>query len=274
MPGAIMVDILEENQGEMSKLFIIAGPCVVESREICFQVAEHAKKVCNELGVDYIFKASYKKANRSKLDSFTGIDKQEALNILKEVGEKLSVPVITDVHESHECAEIANYVDYLQIPAFLCRQTDLLIAAGNTGKGVNIKKGQFLAPEAMKFAADKVQSTGNNNIWLTERGTTFGYNNLVVDMCGIPTMKKIGWPVVIDATHAVQVPNQTSGVTGGNAEMIETIAVSAIAAGADGIFIEAHPEPAKALSDSGSQLKLENFKPLLEKALKVKNALD
>lgn len=269
-----MVATLVKNQDKMGKFFVIAGPCAVESREICFQVAEHVKKVCDDLGVDYIFKASFKKANRSKLDSFTGIDRQEALNILKEVGEKLGVPVITDVHESHECAEIANYVDYLQIPAFLCRQTDLLIAAGNTGKGVNVKKGQFLAPEAMKFAADKVQSTGNNNIWLTERGTTFGYNNLVVDMCGIPTMKKIGFPVVIDATHAVQVPNQNSGVTGGNAEMIETIAVAAVAAGADGMFIEVHPDPAKALSDSGSQLKLENFKPLLEKVLKVRSALD
>lgn len=273
MPSAIMVATWAKNQGAMAKLFLIAGPCAVESREICFAVAEHTQKVCNELGIDYIFKASFKKANRSKLDSFTGIDKQEALNILKEVGEKFNIPVITDVHESHECAEVAEYVDYLQIPSFLSRQTDLLIAAGNTGKGVNIKKGQFLAPEAMKFAADKVASTGNTKIWLTERGTTFGYNNLVVDMCGIPTMKKIGYPVVIDATHAVQVPNQSSGITGGNAEMIETIALSAIAAGADGLFIEVHPEPAKALSDSGSQLRLELLKPLLTKVLKVKEAL-
>lgn len=269
-----MVAIWGKNQGNnMDKLFLIAGPCAVESRDTCFTVAKHVQEVCDRLGIDYIFKSSYKKANRSKLDSFTGIDKQEALEILKAVKDELGIPVITDVHESYECAEVADYVDYLQIPSFLSRQTDLLLAAGKTGKGVNIKKGQFLSPEAMKFAAEKVQSTGNSKIWLTERGTTFGYGNLVVDITGIPIMKKTGFHVVIDATHAVQVPNQTSGVTGGNAEMIETIALAAIAAGADGLFVEVHPEPSKALSDSQSQLQLELIEPLLTKVLKVWKAV-
>lgn len=274
MPNGITEDIWDKNQEiSMESLFLIAGPCVVESREICFQVAKHVNEVCQRLGIEYIFKASFKKANRSRVDSFTGIDKQEALKILGEIGSELDIPVITDVHESGECEEVAGYVDYLQIPSFLSRQTDLLIAAGKTGKGVNIKKGQFMAPEAMKYAAEKVTSTGNTKIWLTERGTTFGYNNLVVDMAGIPKMKKTGFPVVIDATHAVQIPNQTGGVTGGNAEMIETVALAAVASGADGLFVEIHPDPSKALSDRESQLKLDAIEPLLKKVLKVKEAV-
>lgn len=256
-----------------NKLLLIAGPCVIESREMIFQVADFLKKLTTELDIDFVFKSSYVKANRSKLDSFTTIGRKEGLQILDDVRRKFGVPVITDVHESWECEEVASYVDYLQIPAFLCRQTDLLIAAGKTGKPVNIKKGQFMAPDAMRFAVEKVKSTGNDKILLTERGTTFGYNSLVVDMTGIPIMKKNNLPVVMDATHSVQVPNQTVGVTGGNPEMIETLVLSSIAAGVDGLFIETHPNPAKAKSDAGSQLQLEKIRKILVKAIRVKNAL-
>ena len=256
-------------------MILIAGPCAVENKEITFQVAEYLTNLTAKYKeIQFIFKSSYKKANRTKLDSFSTIDKYEALKILAEVKQKFNIPIITDVHETIECDEVANYVDYLQIPAFLCRQTDLLIAAGKTGKTVNIKKGQFLSPEAMKFAMEKVQSTGNKKVWLTERGTTFGYNNLVVDMTGIKIMKRNGVPVIMDATHSVQIPNQTEGVTGGNPEMIETLALSAIAAGADGLFIETHPNPAKALSDAGSQLQLNKIDEIIEKALKLKALID
>ncbi len=256
-------------------MLLIAGPCVIENREITFQVAEHLVKTVNEIGnIELVFKSSYQKANRTKLDSFTGIDKAEALQILSDIRKTYNIPVLTDVHESYECAEVAEYVDYLQIPAFLCRQTELLLAAGRTGKIINIKKGQFMSPEAMKFAVEKVKSTGNDKILLTERGTTFGYNSLVVDMTAIKRMKAIGVPVVIDATHSVQIPNQTAGVTGGNPEMIETIALSAIAAGADAVFMETHPNPAKALSDAGSQLQLDKVKNILEKIVKLKRLID
>ena len=256
-------------------MILIAGPCAVESRETTFIVAEHLKKITSKYNdINLIFKSSYKKANRTKLDSFTSIGKEEALGILADVRRELNVPVITDIHESYEAEKVAKYVDYLQIPAFLCRQTDLLIAAGKTGKPVNIKKGQFMSPEAMRFAVEKVLSTGNNKIFLTERGTTFGYNSLVVDMTAIPRMKKIGVPVIMDATHSVQIPNQTEGVTGGNPEMIETIVLSAIAAGADGLFIETHPNPTQALSDAGSQLQLDKIKAIIEKAIRLKRFTD
>ena len=256
-------------------MILLAGPCVIENRETTFQVAHYLVDLCDKLGgIELIFKSSYKKANRTKLDSFTGLQKKEALDILAEIKRTYNIPIVTDVHESWECEEVAKYVDVLQIPAFLCRQTDLLIAAGKTGLRVNIKKGQFLAPEGMSFAVEKVLSTGNDKIMLTERGTTFGYSNLVVDMTSIPIMKKNNFPVIIDATHSVQIPNQTIGITGGNPEMIETIALSAIAAGADGLFIETHPNPVKALSDSGSQLQLDKVENILKKVLKMKELVD
>ncbi len=256
-------------------MILIAGPCVVENKEITFTVAEELKKITEKIGgFEFIFKSSYKKANRSKLDSFSTLGKDKALRILAEVKEKFDLPILTDVHESYECQEVAEVVDYIQIPAFLCRQTDLLLSAGKTGKTVNIKKGQFMSPEAMKFAVEKVKSTGNNKVWLTERGTTFGYNNLIVDMTAIPRMKKIGVPVIMDATHSVQIPNQTEGVTGGNPEMIETMVLSALAAGADGLFIETHPNPAQALSDAGSQLQLSRIEEILRKAKDIKQLVD
>lgn len=256
----------------MTDFFLIAGPCVIENREICFRIAKEINSICNDLRIRYIFKASYKKANRSRLDSFTGIEKSEALKILMDIRNKLSIPVITDVHESYECEEVAQYVDYLQIPAFLCRQTDLLLAAGNTGKGVNIKKGQFLSPEAMKFAYEKVKSTGNKQIWLTERGTTFGYESLIVDFTSIPRMKKISDTVIVDCTHSVQRPNQVSGVTGGDPELIETMCVAAIAAGATGLFIETHPDPKNAKSDSASMLHLDRLESILKKCVAIDKA--
>ena len=256
-------------------MILLAGPCVIENRETTFQVADYLVNLTKELGgIELVFKSSYKKANRTKLDSFTGLDKTEALQILTDIKKTYNVPIVTDVHESWECEEVAKHVDIIQIPAFLCRQTELLIAAGKTGKTVNIKKGQFLAPEGMSFAVEKVRSTGNNNIMLTERGTTFGYSSLVVDMTSFPIMKKNNVPVIMDATHSVQIPNQTVGITGGNPEMIETLALSAISAGADGLFIETHPNPAKALSDAGSQLQLDKIKNILIKALKVKQTID
>ncbi len=253
--------------------FLIAGPCVVENREITFEVAEKLKEITGKLGIKLIFKSSYKKANRTKLDSFSGLERHEALNILKEVREKYGLPVLTDVHESWECDEVAKYADYLQIPAFLCRQTDLLIAAGKTGKPVNIKKGQFMAPASMKYAVEKVFSTGNRQVMITERGTTFGYNDLVVDFTGIPIMKKIGVPVVVDCTHSLQKPN-ISTTTGGKPEFVETMVLASIAAGADGIFMEVHPEPTKALSDASTQLKLDKVYDILEKAVAVAHTLE
>ncbi|MCA1763324.1 MAG: 3-deoxy-8-phosphooctulonate synthase [Flavobacteriales bacterium] len=258
----------------MNKFFLIAGPCAIEDRGLAFEIAKEVKRICERLDIDFIFKGSYEKANRSKLDSFTGIDRSEALQILKDVRDELNVDNITDVHESDEPAEVSKYVTHLQIPAFLCRQTKLLLAAGQTGCTINIKKGQFLSPEAMKFAIDKVESTGNNKVWACERGTTFGYNDLVVDATSIRRMSKLGVPVVMDCTHSVQKPNQTTGVTGGDPEMIETIARSAIATGADGFFMEVHPEPHKAQSDPFTMLQLDKLEPILEKCLKIRKALN
>ncbi len=258
----------------MSKLFLIAGPCVVENDKTPFIIGRKVKAICDELGIDYIFKASFKKANRTKLNSFTGINREGALSIIQAVGKELGVPTITDVHESYEPEIAARYVDYLQIPAFLCRQTDLLLAAGDTGKGVNIKKGQFMSPEAMKFSLEKVLSTGNKNVWLCERGFSFGYEGLIVDATAIARLKKHGVPVVMDCTHSVQQPNKADGVTGGNPEMIETMALSAIATGADGLFIETHPDPANALSDGQTMLPIEKLEGILRKVMKVRKALE
>lgn len=258
----------------MSKLFLISGPCAIEDRDTAFHIARAVKEICDRLDIHYIFKGSFEKANRSKLDSFTGIDRQEALDILKEVRDTLQIENLTDVHESNEPAEVAAYVTHLQIPAFLCRQTRLLLAAGESGCTVNIKKGQFLSPEAMQFAVDKVRSTGNEKVWVCERGTTFGYNDLVVDATSVFRMKKLGAPVVMDCTHSVQRPNQTSGVTGGDPEYIETIALAAIATGADGLFMEVHPEPHTAKSDPYTMLQLDKLEGILEKCVKVRNALN
>jgi 2-dehydro-3-deoxyphosphooctonate aldolase (KDO 8-P synthase) len=256
-----------------SSFFLIAGPCVVESQSLLNEIAERVSSICRNLGIPYIFKASYRKANRTSAASFSGLGDETGLDLLQSTGKKFNLPTTTDIHAAAEASMAAAYADILQIPAFLCRQTDLLMAAGETGKIINIKKGQFISGEAMKFAVDKVKNTGNNNIMLTERGTTFGYQDLVVDYRNIPIMKSIGVPVIMDCTHALQQPNQTSGVTGGNPQLIGTIAKAAIAAGADGLFIETHPEPHKALSDGANMLKLDLLEPLLEKLIKIRKAV-
>lgn len=244
--------------------FLLAGPCVIEGEEMALQIAEHLLNITSKLHIPFVFKGSYRKANRSRLDSFTGIGDLKALEILKKISEKFDIPVVTDIHETHEAEIAAQYVDILQIPAFLCRQTDLLTAAARTGKMVNIKKGQFLSPEAMKYAVDKIRQNGNNRVALTERGTTFGYQDLLVDFRGIPIMKNSSQcPVIMDITHSLQQPNQTSGVTGGMPQMIETIAKAAIAVGADGIFMETHPNPAQAKSDGANMLQLDKVENLL-----------
>lgn len=258
---------------DSKNFFLIAGPCVVESEEMTMSIAKRVQEITSRLKIPYIFKASYRKANRSRLDSFTGIGDEPSLMILKKIKETFKVPVLTDIHESDEAAFAAQVVDVLQIPAFLCRQTDLLVAAGKTGKTVNIKKGQFLSPDAMKFAVDKVRASGNNQVMLTERGSMFGYQDLVVDFRSIGEMKKNNCPVVLDITHSLQQPNQASGVTGGRPELIETIAKAGIAVGADGIFIETHPDPKNAKSDGANMLHLDRLEALLEKLIKVRQAI-
>jgi len=257
-----------------SNFFLLAGPCAAESEEIVFQVAETASEICKKFAIPFIFKASYKKANRSRVDSFTGVGMQQSLEWISNASKKYNVPTVTDIHTEGEAAIAAEYVDVLQIPAFLCRQTDLLVAAGKTGKYVNIKKGQFVSPESMSFAVEKVRSTGNQNIMLTERGTTFGYHDLVVDMRGFPEMKKNNVPVILDVTHSLQQPNQSSGVTGGKPELIETLTRAGIAAGADGLFIETHPNPLKALSDGANMLALHKLENLLQKMCILKEAIN
>ena len=257
---------------DSNQFFLLAGPCVVEDEELCFRVAESVSGICNELKIPYIFKASYRKANRSKLDSFQGIGDMRALKVLQEVGALHDVPVITDVHSPDEAHIASEYVDVLQIPAFLCRQTDLLVAAAQTGKPVNVKKGQFVSPEAMVFAVEKVRESGNNNVMLTERGSTFGYQDLVVDFRGLPIMKNFDVPVILDVTHSLQVPNRISGTSGGRPEFIETLAKAGIAAGADGIFLETHGDPSVAKSDGENMLKLELLESLLQKLVHIHNA--
>lgn len=253
--------------------FLLAGPCVIEGEDMALRIAEKITEITTRLQIPYVFKGSYRKANRSRLDSFTGIGDEKALKILRKVGETFGVPTVTDIHETHEAAMAAEYVDVLQIPAFLCRQTDLLVAAARTGKIVNIKKGQFLSPGAMQFAAQKVVDAGNRQVMLTERGTTFGYTDLVVDYRGIPQMQAFGFPVVMDVTHSLQQPNQTSGVTGGMPALIETIAKAAIAVGADGLFIETHPEPAIAKSDGSNMLQLDLLEGLLTRLVRIREAI-
>ena len=258
---------MEEN------FFLMAGPCVIEGEEMALRIAERCANMTSRLSIPYIFKGSYRKANRSRLDSFTGIGDEKALKILRKVAETFQIPVVTDIHEAAEAAIAAEYVDVLQIPAFLCRQTDLLVAAAKTGKIVNIKKGQFLSPQAMKYAAQKVVEAGNKNVMLTERGTTFGYQDLIIDYRGIPQMQALGFPVVLDATHSLQQPNQTSGVTGGLPQLIETVAKAGIAVGVDGLFIETHENPSVAKSDGANMLQLDLLEPLLEKLVRIRAAL-
>ena len=258
---------------DTGNFFLLAGPCVIENEETPFKIAEYINDITNRLQIPFVFKASYRKANRSKLDSFTGIGDEEALKILGNIRKAFSVPIITDIHKPDEAELAARYVDILQIPAFLCRQTELLVAAAETGLTINIKKGQFLSPSAMKFAAQKVIDSGNSRVLLTERGTTFGYSDLIVDMRSIPIMQKTNLPVVLDITHSLQQPNQTTGVSGGQPEMNETIARAGIAAGVDGIFIETHPEPGEALSDGTNMLQLNKLEKLLKKLLAIHQAV-
>lgn len=256
---------------DSKQFFLLAGPCAIEGESMAFTIAEHLVKCCEQLEIPLIFKGSYRKANRSRLDSFTGIGDEKALNILQKVGNHFDIPTVTDIHESHEAAMAAAYVDVLQIPAFLCRQTDLLVAAAETGKAVNIKKGQFLSAESMKFAVQKVLDSGNSNVAVTDRGTQFGYQDLIVDMRSIPTLKTFA-PTILDITHSLQQPNQSTGVTGGRPELISTIASAGIASGADGIFLETHFNPSEAKSDGANMLPLDQVEKLLQRLTRFRNA--
>lgn len=259
--------------GKSGQFLLMAGPCAIEGESMALVIAERIVEISEKLGIPFIFKGSYRKANRSRLDSFTGIGDEKALRILRKVGETFGIPTVTDIHESDEAEMAAQYVDVLQIPAFLCRQTDLLVSAANTGKVVNIKKGQFLSASSMKFAVDKVRESGNRKVMLTDRGTMFGYQDLIVDYRGIPSMQEFGLPVVMDCTHSLQQPNQQSGVTGGQPALIETISKAAIAVGADGLFIETHPDPSRAKSDGANMLSLDLLEPLLTKLTKIRAAI-
>lgn len=258
---------------ESGNFFLIAGPCVIENKISPFEIASSIKKITDHLQIPFIFKASFKKANRSRIDSFTGIGDAAGLEIIQAIGKELSIPTLTDIHSPEEANLASDYVDVLQIPAFLCRQTELLVAAAKTEKPINIKKGQFLSADAMRFAIEKVRASGNKKIMVTERGNMFGYHDLVVDYRNIPIMKNFGVPVILDVTHSLQQPNQASGVTGGQPELIKTIAKAGIAAGADGIFIETHPDPSHALSDGANMLKLNLLEDLLTKLIKIRKAI-
>lgn len=266
-----MINQLKNNAA--GNFFLLAGPCVIEGEEMALRIAERITAITERLQIPYVFKGSYRKANRSRIDSFMGIGDEKALQILKKVHDTFGIPTVTDIHAADEAAMAAEYVDILQIPAFLCRQTDLLVAAARTGKCVNIKKGQFLSPLAMRFAAEKVAEAGNKEVMLTERGTTFGYQDLVIDYRGIPEMKSFGYPVILDVTHSLQQPNQTSGVTGGMPQLIETVAKAGVAVGADGLFIETHENPAVAKSDGANMLRLDLLEGLLEKLVRIRQAI-
>jgi len=265
--------IFQSQSYNKNNFFLIAGPCVVENEEMVFSIAEKVSSICKKLEIPYIFKASYRKANRTSGSSFTGIGDEKALQLIQAVGKKYNLPTITDIHTAGEAAIAADFVDVLQIPAFLCRQTDLLLAAAATGKIVNVKKGQFVNGPSMKFAVDKIKQAGNENVWLTERGNSFGYQDLIVDYRNITWMKEIGVPVIMDCTHSLQQPNQTTGVTGGNPQLIETIAKAAIATSADGLFIETHPNPSIAKSDGANMLHLDLLETLLEKLVTLRKAV-
>jgi 2-dehydro-3-deoxyphosphooctonate aldolase (KDO 8-P synthase) len=267
------MELYRKLKDNSNKFFLMAGPCVIENEQMPFEICEKLKEICERLDIDLIFKASYRKANRSKIDSFSGIGDEKALKILGEIRKKYALPVVTDIHSAEEAEMAAEYVDILQIPAFLCRQTDLLLAAAKTNKIINIKKGQFLSAQSMKHVADKVLSVGNEKIILTDRGTMFGYQDLIVDFRSIPIMQSFNYPVVMDITHSLQQPNQSEGVSGGMPQMISTIAKAAIAVGANGIFMETHPNPSQALSDGKNMLALDQVESLLEKLIKIKKAL-
>lgn len=266
-------ELFQHQSYDPHAFFLIAGPCVVESEELVEEVASRVSGICRNLGIPYVFKASYRKANRTSAHSFTGLGDQPALKILQEAGRRHGVPVTTDIHAHEEAAMAAPYADILQIPAFLCRQTDLLTAAAATGRIVNVKKGQFLSGASMKFAVEKIRKAGNDRVMLTERGNSFGYQDLIVDYRNIPDMAAHGVPVIMDCTHSLQQPNQAGGVTGGNPNMIGTIAKAAIATGADGLFIETHPEPGKALSDGANMLVLDKLEGLLKELLRIRAAV-
>ena len=269
-----MISIPKLKNTDSTSFFLMAGPCAIEGRDMALRIAEHIVTVTDRLRIPYIFKGSYRKANRTKIDSFTGIGDEKALKILQEVSQTFGIPTVTDIHESHEAAFAAEYVDVLQIPAFLCRQTELLAAAARTGKAVNVKKGQFLSGASMKFAAEKINEVNPDApVILTDRGNSFGYGDLVVDYRNLPEMAAFGVPVVMDCTHSLQQPNQTSGVTGGNPQMIGTISKAALASGADGLFIETHPNPAVAKSDGANMLKLDLLEDLLNKLVRLRRAV-
>lgn len=270
---SFLKELFRTQQFDEKNFFLIAGPCVIENEEILDEVAQKVYRICQKLGIPFVFKSSYRKANRTNAKSFTGLGDETGLELLKKIGQRYQLPTTTDIHAADEAAMAAPYADILQIPAFLCRQSELLKAAGETGKLVNIKKGQFVSGEAMKFAVDKVRNTGNDQVMLTERGTTFGYQDLIVDYRNLPIMASQGVPVIMDCTHSLQQPNQVSGVTGGNPAMIGTIAKAAIATGADGLFIETHPDPSKALSDGANMLKLDRLEALLESLVKIRKAV-
>lgn len=273
MIPAYLQELFKDQSYNPDNFFLIAGPCIVESEELVMEVADKVSSICKRLEIPYVFKASYRKANRTSANSFTGLGDSLGLDLIKKVGTTFHLPTTSDVHAHDECAEAAKYIDILQIPAFLCRQTDLLIAAAETNKIVNVKKGQFLSGPSMKFALDKINKAGNQKTMLTERGTTFGYQDLVVDYRNITWMKELNVPVIMDCTHSLQQPNQTSGVTGGNPQLIETIAKAAIATGTDGLFIETHPNPSVALSDGANMLKLDLLEKLLEKLVKLRKVI-
>jgi 2-dehydro-3-deoxyphosphooctonate aldolase (KDO 8-P synthase) len=273
MSAPFLQDLFKDQSYDAQQFFLIAGPCVVENEELVMEIGEKVSTLCKNLGIAYVFKASYRKANRTSANSFTGIGDDTGMELIKKVGTAFKVPTISDIHAHDEAAIAAKYIDILQIPAFLCRQTDLLIAAAATGKIVNVKKGQFLSGASMKFAVDKIRLAGNDKVMLTERGNTFGYQDLVVDYRNIPAMAENGVPVIMDCTHSLQQPNQTSGVTGGNPQLIETIAKAAIATGAHGLFIETHPNVAQAKSDGANMLPLDKLAPLLEKLVRLKKAV-
>jgi len=267
----IKLDYLKSSK--TNNFFLLAGPCVIEGEDMALEIAEKLMKITSRLDIPYVFKGSYRKANRSRIDSFTGIGDEKALKILKKVSDTFGIPVVTDIHEACEAEMAAEYVDILQIPAFLCRQTELLVAAANTGRIVNVKKGQFLAPDAMKFAVQKIKDSGNDQVMLTDRGTTFGYQDLIIDYRGIPKMQETGCPVILDITHSLQQPNTTSGVTGGLPHLIETVAKAGIAVGVDGIFMETHQNPSVAKSDGANMLPLDKVENLLEKLSRIRQAI-